>query len=275
MDDSSNPLGGGGGGNRSSKEPGIHHANIQNKERALARLRNSFRKVELELEIQKTGEKLKTILVLMEVLPNSCYLFSNKKMRKNDTVVIQFTQPLSIEVKGRIRYSEQVNEGTAVQVEKGAQTFRTLVEFQLSSELERNAMKDFYQQVRDQNYVATQWHMYISDRMERTRRAKDLKVDDGKATKKKKVVSKLDEDSIATAATEEATGKITLPPGGLDQAPKDQAEAPSEKTEAPIEAPAADVEGADAETAGAETVNSENATNDPSDSSGNDDGQAA
>lgn len=160
--------------NRNSKNKGIHHLNIRDKKRIASRLRNAFKKVEVPLEIKSSGEKLTAIVVLMEVLPNSCYLFLQKKLHINSAVNLHLLEPLAIEVPGRIRYCEQINVGSPLQVEKNSQMYRTLIEFQLSSNLERKALHDFYQQVRDESYVATQWHMYVSEKMEKAQRAKSL-----------------------------------------------------------------------------------------------------
>ena len=146
------------------KQGGIHHANIKNKESAVKRLKSAFRKTEIMITLDKNQQSVAASAVLTEILPKSAYIFSPEKLAKNSMITVHLREPLGIDVRARVRFSELAGRDDKMSKSGARKNFRTLIEYVIASESEREAIEDFYQQVRDENYVATKWHHYVTEK---------------------------------------------------------------------------------------------------------------
>lgn len=169
-------LGGFGSGNNGGsgrpKPQGIHHANIRDQKGAARRLKASFRRVGFIAEFEKDKRKTQCFVVLMEMTPGSTYAFFSERVPRNATLRLFITEPLTIDVRARVRYSEVADRNGSQNRKATSNSYRTLLEFLISSDSERDALMDLYQQIRDENYVATKWHHYISERAQLEAKAK-------------------------------------------------------------------------------------------------------
>lgn len=146
------------------KQGGIHHANIKDKEKAVKRLKSAFRKTEILITLDKNQQSISAQSVLTEIMPKSAYIFTPNKLAKNTMLTIHLREPLSIDVRGRVRFSEHSGRDDKMAKNGAKKNFRTLIEYMIASESEREALEDFYQKVRDDNYVATKWHHYVTEK---------------------------------------------------------------------------------------------------------------
>ena len=182
-----------GHGHQRPKARGIHHANIRDKEKAIKRLKSSFRRVELGLTLDKDKRQVRSTAVLTEIQPKSTYLFVEEKIPKSSLIVVHLKEPLTIDVRGRVRYCELADRHGGVPKTGEGQLYRMLVEFVFASQSEQEAMEDYFQQVRDENYVATRWHHYVSEKAQSEAK---LKVHEMKIAEKVKEVQ--DQADLAT-----------------------------------------------------------------------------
>lgn len=162
----------GDGGRRKPRlvKGGVHHANIRDKAKAVKRLRSAFRKIQVKLTIEKNSSPVEVLAVLTEITPRSAYLFSATRLRKKTTVAFHIAQPLSMTVRAVVRYCERTQQESVVQTEGGKPSYRVYVEFVLANESERLAMVDLYEKIRNEDYVATQWHIYATEKMQHEQR---------------------------------------------------------------------------------------------------------
>lgn len=217
-------------GNNNNPRPkaqGIHHANIKDKKKAVKRLKNAFRKTALKLTVEKDKRNLNCTAVLMEVQPKSAYVFVHEQLPKHTLVELHFKEPLQISIRGRVRYSEQADRNS--QPKKSQKiSYRMYIEFLISGQSEADAMQDFFQQVRDENYVATKWHHYVSEKaqVEAKLRASEMKISE--KVKEVQGQPELATDQIlnpvagaATVESAEAKGDPGATPEATDSSAKD------------------------------------------------------
>lgn len=151
---------------RIGSSAGIHHANIRDREGVVKRLRASFRKVNVLLELDKDKTKVEATVVLGEIEMRSVYLFAPRKIKKKSQLTFTIHNPLAMNVRGVVRYCERIENDSPVQAEKKRPFFRMLVEFIFTSASEKNAMSDLYQKIRNEDYVPTQWHIYVTEKLQ-------------------------------------------------------------------------------------------------------------
>ena len=192
---------------QAARAQSVHHGNIRNKESAESRLRAAFRKTKVFLSTGKDKERITATVILTEIHPRSTYLFVEEQLRKGTLITVHLTDPLAIDVKGKVRYCEEVNIAKRIRRKKGGSQYRLLVEFSLLSEVEKGAMEDYYQQVRDESFVATRWHHYVTQRAQAEAKSKAQQQKMQEAVKDAQ-----DEPVLATedVLTEEAKGEATL-----------------------------------------------------------------
>lgn len=152
------------GGGPRSKGAGIHHANIRNKDKAVKRLKSSFRKIGIHFTLEKEKRTVPANVVLTEITQKSAYLFSEEKVAKNSWVTVHLREPLKFDVRGRVRYCEAADKNSTLSKTGDKPNYRLLIEFDFPTDLEREVMQDFYHQVRDETYAATRWHHYTSEK---------------------------------------------------------------------------------------------------------------
>lgn len=152
---------------KTRKNQPIHHANIKDQRKAIKRLRAAFRKIKIILELGELGPPIEAFVVLTEVGNMGVSLFSPKKLKKKTHVLFKLGAPLAISIRGVVRYCEQIRQESMLQsANKEETTYRTTIEFIFAGEQEKLAVADVYEKIRDENYVPTNWHAYITDRMQ-------------------------------------------------------------------------------------------------------------
>ena len=145
--------------------PSVHHYHIKDKNRLEKRLKASFRRVNLTFVIGNGKEEIRANAVLAEIKPKSAYIFSEVKLPKYSKLKLKLKEPLRMEVNGVVLYSEKLEGGRISGMENGRIFYRTFIKYQFSSESEVKAMRDFYQRARDEDYVPTQWHVYVTQNL--------------------------------------------------------------------------------------------------------------
>lgn len=157
------------------KPKGVHHANIRDEKASFKRMKASFRRAEIPLILDADKRTIMGSAVLAEITPKSCYIFVREKIAKYSTLTMKITEPLAMDVRGRIRYCEPADRNMVAKkaVTGSVSIYRALVEFMVSSETEGEALHDLYQQVRDENYVATKWHRYVTEKAQQDAKIKE------------------------------------------------------------------------------------------------------
>lgn len=221
-------LGGFGSGNNGGsgrpKPQGIHHANIRDQKGAARRLKASFRRVGFIAEFEKDKRQTQCFVVLMEMSPGSTYAFFSERIPRNATLRLFITEPLTIDVRARVRYSEAADRNGSQNRKSTGTSYRTLLEFLISSDSERDALIDLYQQIRDENYVATKWHHYISERAQLEAKAKANEVRFAEKVREANDTPDLASPEMIKEIAEPAAETVSAAIGPETPAPKEQTE---------------------------------------------------
>lgn len=148
------------------KKIAIHHANIRNPKSSLKRLRSSFRKIKVKLKLEEKALEVPSFLVLSEISNRSVSLFSSRKLKRKTFVTFNLNFPLAMQVRGIVRFCDKIRCDSPFHAQQERENYRMVIEFLFSSEAERRAVMDIYEKVRDESYVPTNWHVYVTEKMQ-------------------------------------------------------------------------------------------------------------
>ncbi len=90
--------------------------------------------------LDKSKREIVCSAILTEIKQKSAYVFTQEKLPKNSMLEIQLREPLSLDLRCRVRYSEPADRKVNIKRQESAPIFRTLLEFVFASEFESEAM---------------------------------------------------------------------------------------------------------------------------------------
>lgn len=136
-----------GGKKSSTGNKTCHLPNIRNPKRVAERLKVSFQRVSASITNIRSGKNVDSEMVLIDVSEGGVGLFARKSLAIGSNVKVALQDPMPLEVKGIITWC--VPTQSMMDTTKIRHTFRCGVRFIYASDVEKNAVLDYCQRVRD------------------------------------------------------------------------------------------------------------------------------